>query len=103
MAQLSNQERNALRKVVRLLDLRENRGQASYDQTCEAVAAQVREMILPTDRFVVHVPEEYAFKAKVAWYETDANGVKHLFLHIEEPPEEPGEGGEPPPAQEAAS
>lgn len=94
MATLTSQEKNVLRKVVRLLDMRENRGQPAYDQTCESVAAGIREMLQPTERFKLHVPEEYAFELKVAWYEIGADGVKHLFLTVVEPdhPEEGSQG-----------
>lgn len=85
MAQINNQERNTLRKVIRLLDMRENRGQPTYDQTVQTVLGQVREMLVPTERFELHVPEEYAFTLQVAWYEIGSNGVKHLFLKVDEP------------------
>lgn len=85
MATLTNQERNTLRKTVRLLDMRENAGQASYDQTVQTVLSSLREMLQPTDKFVLHVPEVYAFEARVAWYEISSDGTKHLFLQIIEP------------------
>lgn len=101
MATLTNQERNALRKVVRLLDLRENRGQPAYDNAVQNALASVREMLQPTERYVLHVPEEYAFKLNVAWYETSPDGLKHLFLQVidptevEEPPAEEEQQGVP--------
>lgn len=94
MAQLSNPERNTLRKCVRLLDMRENRGQQAYDQMVEATLAQLREMLQPTERFKLHVPEEYAFDLQVAWYETAPDGVKHLFLTVTEHPVEQTEEGQ---------
>lgn len=88
MATLTNQERNILRKAVRLLDMRENRGQPAYDSMVDNVLGGVREMLLPTEKFKIHVPEEYAFKLKVVWYEIDVEGVKHLHVQVIEPEEE---------------
>ena len=89
MATLTNQERNVLRKAVRLLDMRENRGQASYDQTVQTVLSSLREMLQPTDRYVLHVPDDYAFELKVAWYEIGHDGSKHLYLQVIEPEHTP--------------
>lgn len=95
MAQLNTPEKNALRKAARLLDMRDNRGDETYDAQCEAIVAQIREMLLPTEKFVLHVPDDWAFKAKVSWYEIDSEGRKHLYLKIEETAEPPvADGGE---------
>lgn len=99
MATLTSQERNVLRKAVRLLDMRENRGDPNYNEVCEQVLAGVREILLPTERFKIHLPDEYAFDVKVAWYEIGADGVKHLYVkivdHAEQPPETPATQTEP--------
>lgn len=89
MATLTSQEKNYLRKAVRLLDLRENRGQPAYDHTCDLVLAGLREMLQPTEKYKLHLPEEYAFELSVAWYEIDANGIKHLYLTVTEEDEAP--------------
>lgn len=82
MATLTNAERNTLRRAVRLLDMRENQGQEAYDQIADGCSAELREMMQPTEQYVLHVPEEFAFKAKVVWYEARPDGKKHLFLRI---------------------
>lgn len=94
MAQINSKERNTLRKAVRLLDMRENAGQPGYDQQVERVAAGLREMLVPTEKFKLHLPEEYDFEAHVAFYEIAQDGTYHLFLTIEEPQPvaEPEEG-----------
>lgn len=85
MATLTNIERNTLRRVVRLLDMRDNRGHAAYDETCVQALAELREMLQPTEQYVLHIPEDYAFEAKVVWYETRSDGKKHLYLQVIEP------------------
>lgn len=87
MATLTNQERNTLRRVVRALDMRGNKGAATYDAVVETLLAEVREMLQPTEQFVLHLPDEYAFELNVVWYETRGD-KKHLFLQVIEPPPE---------------
>lgn len=88
MAILTQQEKNALRRIVRLLDMRENRGAAVYEQVAQQAVTELREMLQPTEQFVLHVPDDYAFGLQVVWYETRADGKKHLYLKVLETQEE---------------
>jgi hypothetical protein len=85
MATLTNQERNVLRKVVRLLDLRGNQGIPAYEEAVTHTLSGVREMLQPTEKYALHVPDDYDFKLNVAWYETSPDGIKHLYLQVIEP------------------
>lgn len=108
MAVLTNQERNTIRKVIRLLDMRENAGQPAYDSIVDQALSHLREMMQPTEKYKLHVPEEWDIALNVAWYETDAAGVKHLYLTVTSPAssaptgEGVGEGGTPPDGEGAA-
>lgn len=78
MAQMTAPEKNALRKAIRLLEMRENQGDPTYDATCDEIAAQMRAMLLPTEKFNVILPEDCPFTIKVVYYEIDGD-LKHLF------------------------
>jgi hypothetical protein len=93
MADLTQRDKNALRKAIRLLEMRENRGDPTYDATCDEIAASLREMILPTEKFELHFPEELPLTGKVVYYETDGAGVKHLWLSVKEKRQRRGANG----------
>lgn len=84
MAQLTAPEKNALRKAIRLLDNRENKGDPTYDALSADIAANLREMLIPTEKFNILVPEDFPFDLTVVHYETDAAGVKHLWVSAKE-------------------
>lgn len=97
MATLTQQEKNTLRRVVRLLDMRENRGKEQYEHVAQGCLTELREMLLPTEQYVLHVPDEYAFELKVVWFETRSDGKKHLFLQVIEETNPVQEDGHPQP------
>lgn len=93
MAQMTAPEKNALRKAIRLLDNKQHKGDPTYDEQCAQIAAQIREMLLPTEQYNILVAEDCPVRLQVVHYEIDASGVRHLFCSWKKAEKEKKQGG----------